>query len=120
MSGMVVTNVTVYPCEPRTDGSDTLLGYAKVTLNGQLTLHGIRIVKSNAWGAVVKYPFDWRMKNPGNDESGHYYAPSKDLSGDIATAILDKYILCKQCPRDTHETLERMRFHRHTFVVKKG
>lgn len=120
MPGMVVTNVTVYPCDPKTDGADTLLGYAKVTLNGQLTLHCIRIVKSNQWGAVVKYPFDWSMKNEGYDESGLYYAPSKDLSGDIATAILDKYILCKQCPRDSYETLERLRWHRQRSGVKKG
>lgn len=120
MAGMVVTSVTVYPIEPRTDGADTLLGYAKVTLNGQLTLQGIRIIKSNVWGAVVNYPFDWSMKNPSNDESGHYYTPSKDLSGDIATAILDKYVLCQQCPKDSRETLERMRFHRSKFGVKKG
>jgi len=119
MAGIFVTSVTVYPCDPKTDGADTLLGYAKVTLNGQLTLHDIRIVKSHQWGAVVAYPRDWSMKNPGN-EHGYYYDTSKDLSGDIATAILDKYILCKQCPRDSYETLERLRYHRQKFGVMKG
>jgi len=79
------TNVAVYPFK---ESAGKTKGYARIELNGQLILTGLRIV-NGANGYFVSYPIDPRNK----EENYHsiYYPLCKELREHIEQAILAKY-----------------------------
>jgi len=78
------TSVAVYPF--KSDGKTK--GYARIELNGQLVLTGLRIV-NGVNGYFVSYPIDPRNKE--EDYHSIYYPLGKELREHIEQAILAKY-----------------------------
>jgi len=79
------TNVAVYPFK---ESAGKTKGYARIELNGQLVLTGLRIV-NGVNGYFVSYPIDPRSKE--EDYHSIYYPLCKELREHIEQAILAKY-----------------------------
>ena len=78
------TNVAVYPF--KSDGKTK--AFARIELNGQLVLTGLRIV-NGVNGYFVSYPIDPRNKE--EDYHSIYYPLGRELREHIEQAILAKY-----------------------------
>lgn len=80
-----VSNVVVYPVgEPK----GKLLGFARVLLNNQLQLTGIRIYAGNI-GRFVSYPNDPNFK--GEDYRQIFYPITRELRDVIETEVLNEF-----------------------------
>jgi len=82
---LTCTNVQVYPVR---DASGKTLAFARIALNEQLVLTGLRIV-DGVNGYFVSYPLDPKTK----EETYHsiYYPLNKELREHIEQCILEEY-----------------------------
>jgi len=82
---LTCTNVQVYPVR---EASGKTLAFARIALNEQLVLTGLRIV-NGVNGYFVSYPIDPRSK----EETYHsiYYPLNKELRVHIEQCILEEY-----------------------------
>jgi stage V sporulation protein G len=82
---LTCTNVQVYPFK---ESGGKTKAYARVAINEQLQLTGIRVV-DGANGFFVSYPIDPHYK--GEDYHSIYYPLHKELREHIEQCILEKY-----------------------------
>jgi len=85
LDALKVTNAQVYPVKAK--GSKTL-AMARVVLNEQLQLTGLRVV-DGVNGYFVSYPIDPTYQ--GEDYHSIYYPLQKELREEIEFRILQKY-----------------------------
>ena len=81
INGMKITDVVVYPVKKR-QANSKLYAFAKVVLNDQFIIHGIRIYEG-VNGAFMTFPQDYNNKNA----DGKYYSVCHPT-----TAALRNYI----------------------------
>jgi len=82
---LTCTNVQVYPFK---ESGGKTKAYARVAINEQLQLTGLRVV-DGANGFFVAYPIDPHYK--GEDYHSVYYPLHKELREHIEQCILEKY-----------------------------
>jgi stage V sporulation protein G len=83
---LTCTAVQVYPFKESASGKTK--AYARVALNDQLQLTGLRVV-DGANGFFVSYPLDPHQK--GEDYHSVYYPLNKELRDHIEQCVLEKY-----------------------------
>ncbi|MDR2580242.1 MAG: SpoVG family protein [Fibromonadaceae bacterium] len=82
---LTCTNIQVYPFR---ETSGKTKAFARVTINDQLQLTGLRVV-DGVNGFFVSYPIDPRHK--GEDYQSVYYPLHKELREHIEQCVLEKY-----------------------------
>jgi stage V sporulation protein G len=80
-----VTNVQVFPLK---DSTNKLRAFARVLLNDDLQLTGLRIYDGSD-GLFVAYPNDPTYK--GEDFRSLYYPVTRELRDEISNAVLEKF-----------------------------
>jgi len=86
MENLKVTSAQVYPFK---EANGKTKAYARVTLNEQLQLTGLRVM-DGANGFFVSYPLDPKRKDK-EDYSSIYYPLCKELREHIEQCILEEY-----------------------------
>jgi stage V sporulation protein G len=82
---LTCTNVQVYPFK---ESSGKTKAYARVTLNEQRQLTGLRVV-DGVNGFFISYPLDPRNKE--ENYKSIYYPLNKELREHIEQCVLEKY-----------------------------
>jgi stage V sporulation protein G len=82
---LTCTHVQVYPFRENTGKTKA---FARVTINDQLQLTGLRVV-DGVNGFFVSYPIDPRHK--GEEYQSIYYPLNKELREHIEQCVLEKY-----------------------------
>lgn len=93
INGMKITDVIVYPVNRKSDKSK-LYAFAKVVLNDQFIIHGIRIYEG-ANGAFMTFPQDYTNKN----KEGKFYdichPTTAELRNYINEQVMTEYTLTR-------------------------
>jgi stage V sporulation protein G len=82
---LTCTNVQVYPFK---ESSGKTKAFARITINDQLQLTGLRVV-DGVNGFFISYPLD--PNNKSEDYHSIYYPLNKELRDHIEQCILEKY-----------------------------
>jgi stage V sporulation protein G len=83
---LTCTNVQVYPVKEQASGKTKAM--AKVAINDQLLLKGLRVV-DGANGFFVSYPLDPHDKT--EDYHSIFYPVTKELRDHIEQCVLERY-----------------------------
>jgi stage V sporulation protein G len=82
---LTCTNVQVYPCK---ESSGKTKAMARVAINNQLQLTGLRVV-DGANGFFVSYPLD--PSNRSEEYHSIFYPLNKELREHVEQCVLEKY-----------------------------
>jgi stage V sporulation protein G len=82
---LTCTSVQVYPCK---ESSGKTKAFARVAINDQLQLTGLRVV-DGANGFFVSYPLD--PYNKAEEYHSIYYPINKELRDHVEQCVLEKY-----------------------------
>ncbi|MDR0517766.1 MAG: SpoVG family protein [Fibromonadaceae bacterium] len=82
---LTCTNVQIYPCK---ESKGKTKAFARVAVNDQLQLTGLRVV-DGANGFFVSYPLD--PYNKTEDYNSVYYPLKKELREHVEQCVLEKY-----------------------------
>lgn len=92
INGMKITDVVVYPLD-KMEGEETkLYAFAKVVLNDQFIIHGIRIYKG-VNGPFMTFPQDYNKKNSGGKAYSICHPTTAELRNYINENVMAEYLL---------------------------
>ena len=93
VNGMKITDVVVYPVK----GSNSKLNaFAKVVLNDQFIIHGIRVYEG-VNGSFMTFPQDYNNKNPEGKAYSICHPTTAELRTYINDQVMAEYALTKGC-----------------------
>ncbi len=84
---MEITEVTIYPFDTTSYGGRTK-AFAEITIDGMLTIRGLRVVEAKSGGLFVSYPS--QVGREGKPRSLVIFTDNK-LRDDIRRAVIDVY-----------------------------
>jgi stage V sporulation protein G len=86
-SEMEITEVRIYPFDTTSYGGKTK-AFAEITLNGTLTIRGLRVIESKSGGLFVSYPS--QVGREGKPRSLVIFTDNK-LREQIRRVVIDAY-----------------------------
>jgi stage V sporulation protein G len=96
---LVVTNVQCYPISKPTN---KVKAYARVIINSQLQLTGIRVIESPDGNLFIGFPLDPAHSE---DYQSVYYPITQELRDHIEEVVLEKFFAV-QSAQETHGNTE--------------
>ena len=91
INGMEITDVVVYPIKKR-QGNSKLFAFAKVVLNDQFIIHGVRIYEG-VNGAFMTFPKDYNKKNKEGRSYDICHPTTAELRNYISDQVMAEYAL---------------------------
>lgn len=91
INGLKITDVIVYPVIKR-EAKSKLYAFAKVVLNDQFIIHGIRIYEG-VNGSFMTFPQDYSNKNENGQPYSICHPTTAELRNHISEQVLAEYSL---------------------------
>ena len=105
VNGMKITDVIVYPVKRKLDAKSKLMAFAKVVLNDQFIIHGIRIYEG-VNGAFMTFPQDYQKKNKDGKPYDICHPTTAELRNYIDEQVMAEYALTENQKENKVRTAE--------------
>jgi stage V sporulation protein G len=99
INGMKITDVVVYPVHPKVESSK-LYAFAKVVLNDQFIVHGIRVYEGIN-GPFMTFPQDYNKSNKDGVPYSICHPTTAELRNYISEQVMAEYALTMSAANHT-------------------